>query len=297
MIRCFNSLGLGEAVYFYYDEWMIANGWQKPDAVLAALWMREKPDLVVFTVLMQYGDKNVSKSIYAMMRDAGTPIIGAWHEGVAPDVVRVADEYADCVDFNLFLDTQDQFLQYTKRPEKCFGLLDPRDPVDFSGGDLARDVPVSFIGTLTSRPVRCSHVHTLIASGIPVATVSGPRGLFWMGREQYAMILKRSKIALNFSDAADFRHYKGRVAEATLAGAMLMELENPETPKVLREFMDYVPFSNERDLFDKAQYYLTHEDERAAIATSGQVRAKEMLNGEVFWKAIFKKVGLERLKI
>lgn len=291
MVRCFNSLGLGEATYFYYDEWMAANGWQKPDAALTALWLREKPDLVVFTVLMQYGDKNVSKGVYgAMLREV--PVVGVWHEGVAPDVVRVADEYADCVSFNLFLDTQDQFTRHTKRPEKCLGLFDPRDPADFQGEAVARDIPVSFIGTLTARPVRCSHVHTLVASGIPVASVSGPRGLFWMGREQYATILRRSKIALNFSDAADFRHYKGRVAEATLAGAMLMELENPETPKILREFIDYVPFSNERDLFDKVQHYLAHEEERAAIAASGQARAREMLDGREFWKRVFEKAGL-----
>lgn len=292
MIRCFESLKLGEAVYFYYDEWMNTNNGQKPDTAAMMLWARERPDLVVFTHLLQIGERNVSKLVYQTMRNAGTKVVAAWHEGVAPDVVRVADEHADCVDFNLFLDTQDQFLIHSKRPEKCFGLYDPRDAEAFSSNGATRDIPVSFLGTMVRRPVRCSAIYSLLGSGIPVATITGTRNLCQLGQVGYASILRRSLIALNFSDAANFRHYKGRVAESCLSGAMLMELENPETPKIMREYIDYVPFKNEKELFDKTIYYLNHEQERAAIAESGMKAAKEKLNGEVFWNAVFERIGI-----
>ena len=291
MVRCFESLKLGEAIYFYYDEWMNANGNQKPDAAVMSLWSREKPDLVMFTHLLQIGERNVSKSIYEMMRTT-SKVIGVWHEGVAPDVVRVADEHADCVDFNLFLDTQDQFLIHSKRPEKCFGLYDPRDSTVFFGDKRARDIPVSFLGTLLRRPDRCRGIYSLLMSGVPVATITGTRGFGQLGQQGYADILRRSLIAINFSDAANFRHYKGRVAEACLCGAMLMELENPETPKIMKEYVNYVPFANEKELFDKTIYYLQHEQERTAIAESGMKTAKEKLDGREFWKAVFEKVRI-----
>lgn len=293
MVKCFESLRLGEAVYFYYDEWASANNGQKPDAALMLLWAKERPDLVIFTHLLQIGERNVSKSVYRHMRASGTKVIGVWHEGVAPDVVRVADEHADCVDFNLFLDTQDQFLIHSKRPEKCFGLYDPRDSTVFRDRGRQRDVPVVFLGSLLRRRLRCNSVFSLLASGVPVFAVTGLRKDFIMPREDYATALCRAQIAINFSDAANFRHYKGRVAEVCLCGAMLLELENPETPKIMREFVDYVPFKDEKELFDKCLYYLQHEQERTMIAESGMKVANEKLNGAVFWKAIFEKTGLQ----
>lgn len=291
MIQCLESLDLADIFFFYYDEWMALNNNQKPDAALMSLWTAVKPDLVMFTHLLQIGERNVSKSVYEMMRRE-SKVIGVWHEGAAPQVVKTADDHADCVDFNLFLDTLDQFLIHSKRPEKCFGLYDPRDARMFFDRKMIRDIPVLFLGSLIGRKIRCNGIFGLLVSGIPVLTITGARSNFMMLQKNYAVSLCRAGIALNFSDAGEFRHYKGRVAEACLSGAMLVELENFETPKIMTPYVDYVPFRDPKDLFDKTLYYLQHESERQIIAESGRLRALEKLDGKEFWKVIFEKVGL-----
>ena len=43
-----------------------------------------------------------------------------------------------------------------------------------------------------------------------------------------------------------------------------MEQENPETKKWFRPGIDYVSFTDERDLVAKVNYYLTHEESAVA---------------------------------
>ncbi|MDA1129414.1 MAG: glycosyltransferase, partial [Chloroflexi bacterium] len=118
----------------------------------------------------------------------------------------------------------------------------------------------------------------------------------WTGRmlpiQEYAHILMRSKIALNFCTVGDdpSKQIKGRVYEATACGAMLLEAEGDETSRWFEPMVDYVPFSDELDLVEKARYYLEHDEERMEIAARGHRKAKEQYNGEMFWNTIFNKV-------
>ncbi|MHB1159391.1 MAG: radical SAM protein [Chloroflexota bacterium] len=80
--------------------------------------------------------------------------------------------------------------------------------------------------------------------------------------------------------------------EATMCGAMLMESENPETRKWFVPMVEYVPFDNERDLVDKARYYLSHPTERLAIATKGYLKSSQQYTGEAFWRRILSEVEL-----
>ena len=83
---------------------------------------------------------------------------------------------------------------------------------------------------------------------------------------------------------------QGRIFEATLCGAMLLESDNPETELWFEPMVDYVPFVNETDLVEKAKYYLEHDDERERIASNGHQKAKKMYNCERFWTIVFKQV-------
>ena len=70
----------------------------------------------------------------------------------------------------------------------------------------------------------------------------------------YANHLRRSRMALNFSRPVfdePNHHCKGRTIETTLCGALLIEQENPETKKWFRPGIDYVSFTDERDLVAK----------------------------------------------
>ncbi len=233
-----------EVEVFHYDAQ--PEGMVKLDERLIAKCVEYEPDIVMFSHLLSWGERNIRKDTWQVVRSRAK-VVGVWHEGIAPDVVRVADEHAECVDLNLFLDTKDQFLRYTKHPDKCLGLFDPRDPKVFTAGE-ERDIGLFFNGT-----------------GIPVTKVGGRRELF-VPESQMVDMLGRSKICLNFSDAGEFRHYKGRVAEALMCGAMLLEWANDETNSVLTPFKEFVPFDGPQDLRQKAAYYLKNDREREKIA-------------------------------
>lgn len=268
-----------------------------------------QPDIVMFSHLLSWKERNISKETWKTVgalrnTDEGRPpikVVGVWHEGTASDVIRVADEHADCVDLNLFLDTKDQFLKHTKRPEKCLGLYDPRDPDTFKPQD-EKKIGIIFNGTLVDRAIRTQGFACLMAprmfginaAGVPVTKIGGRRELF-VPEEQMVEMLGQSKICLNFSDAGDggTRHYKGRVAEALLCGAMLLEWSNDETNSILTPFKDFVPFDGPEDLLQKANYYLTHDAERQKIAESGRAAAMEKLDGREFWRQLFERLEIK----
>jgi len=278
---------------FYYDE-----PTDNLDAKLIDVMEDFDADLVMFSHLLSWGPRNIKKETWNRIRNDYSQVVGVWHES-SPDVIRVADEHADCVDLNLFLDTTSQFLNYTKRPEKCFGLFDPRDANEFK--PLEKDIGILFNGTLVNRPFRVQGVMALLvpqlfgiqANGIGVTHIGGRSELF-IPQEQMVEMLGRAKICLNFSDGGQGKHYKGRVAEALLSGCLLMEWENAETSSILTPFKEYVPFDGPQDLVQKCAYYLSSngERERQKIAEAGRAAALEKLDGRMFWKELF-----ERLKL
>lgn len=302
LIPTLESSGMGEAMVYYYDagefylkttdafHTLAANPPMASEEVVhyADMW---RPDLVMFSCLISLGDRNIKRESYVKIRDWGIKVVGLWHEGIAPDVVRWADMYADCVDFNVFLDTKAQFLEHTKFPEKCLGLYDPRDPNTFSDPGLSRDILMGFVGTVHGRLHRIAGIANLWANGVLCEVIGRSGGIF---PERTADLLRRSRMGVNFADAGNgnLRHYKGRVAEVLLCGACLFERKNPEIENILEPYIDYVEWESYEDLVDKVRYYAQHEDERRKIAESGKKKAQELLTGKVFWRTVFERAGV-----
>ncbi len=296
--------GMGTACWFFYDTGNVQYGSgnfleikslssveERDHGLLEAVRLN-RPDVVVFNSLMSWGDFVIKKETWQKVKDIGVRIVGKWHEGVAPDVVRVADLHADVVDLNLFVDTKKQFMRLTRFPEKCIGIYNPSSPDYFMPKvEKKRDIPVFFGGTLCGRSDRCAGIFTLLANHIPVTKVGGRRE-YVVEDSVWIDLLQRSKIGLNFSDAGEFRHFKGRIVETCLAGAMLMDLANEETSNVLDPMRDYVPFTSQDDLYTKVVYYLEHDDERQEIAKRGQAKALAKLTGQEFWSELFGRLKL-----
>src|ERR1044071_6427293 len=99
---------------------------------------------------------------------ADRPVIGLWLES-APDVVANADIYAPYVTANVFIDTANHWRQFTKYPDKTFWVPEPKDPrVFYSNDAIERTIPVSFGGTLVSRPDRAMNIGWLLSEGVNV---------------------------------------------------------------------------------------------------------------------------------
>jgi hypothetical protein len=102
---------------------------------------------------------------------------------------------------------------------------------------------------------------------------------------EYADIFKRSRIALSFSRARS-HVINARPFEAMNCGAMVLEQESFEMPKLFVPFVDYVPYTNKKDLLEKTKYYLKHDKERKIIARNGYEKVTNLYSAKRFWQLL-----------
>ena len=94
----------------------------------------------------------------------------------------------------------------------------------------------------------------------------GPR------REEYRALLHRARIVFNRSIRSECN---SRTIEATAAGALLFQEEgNEEVPGFFEAGKEYVAYRSD-NLESLLEHYLSHEDERLAIAEAGRHRAQQ----------------------
>ncbi|MBA7565010.1 hypothetical protein ES708_06680 [subsurface metagenome] len=248
--------------------------------------IKSKPDLII--IHWQMAPLKL-KTLKLIKENLQIPVVAIWGDLV--NHVEEAEVLLPFVDFNLVLDTiAAPIREKITQVEKYLWLWTPQDPRIYHNPNIRRDIDVSFLGTMRGHPDRRAGILALKSNGIDVYQTGGQREKR-LSIDEYALIYKRSKIALNFCYHSNDRvQIKGRVFEATSCDAMLMEADNPETAKLFKPMVDYVPFIDERDLVEKVRYYLAHDSERMEIAARGHKKAKEKYTSEIFWKTVFRKV-------
>lgn len=174
--------------------------------------------------------------------------------------------------------------------DRFITLWPPLDPKLFynTGGD--RDILVSFIGNLGSyRSYRQEYLEYLIKNGVDGRfSQAGERQV--VQHEEYANIIHRSKMCINFSYSSRYHQFKGRILEALLCGCLLLESENDQASTMFEPMVDYVPYCSKEDLLDKIAYFQDHPDEMSAIAKRGMQKAQENYTGAKFWEALFREI-------
>ena len=90
--------------------------------------------------------------------------------------------------------------------------------------------------------------------------------------EGYLNHFRRTAINLNLVSGNAETGLNMRHFEITAAGGFLLCYDQPELPDHFVPEKECVVFRNERDLLEKIRYYLSHPDERTAIAQAGQRR-------------------------
>ncbi|MCL4512948.1 MAG: glycosyltransferase [Candidatus Eremiobacteraeota bacterium] len=309
LVGSLESTGLATHECFYYDEYYYLHQKQGDEALLS-LCSERKPDLIFLNWFPWPVDGfNLKLStIYRLRANLQLPIVAIWWDSVWPQVMNMAECLSSIISFNIVVDSRTAFLHMTKNPEKYLPLWPPQDTRIYCDCSNQRDIDISFVGNRESYPDRVLGLETIRKSGIPIFE-SGGRGKGMLSVKEYASIFMRSKITLNFSkswgqyaeqrERGGFRKLKnlalyqckGRVFEATLCGAMLLEQENPEISSWFEPMVDYVPF-NEKDCVEKIKYYLLHDNERLKIAKSGWRKATENYSSTKFWAEIFSRVNL-----
>jgi spore maturation protein CgeB len=151
----------------------------------------------------------------------------------------------------------------------------------------ARDVPISFVGTIHPPDVHragrafferlCQdldlqlwgYVNDELAPGSPIR--ARHHGEAW-GLDMYR-VLARSRIVVNrHGDIAEDYANNMRLFEATGMGALLMTESARNLPGLFGPGVEVVTYDDLDDLEEKARHYMTHDDERDAIAAAGQRR-------------------------
>jgi len=277
------STGLSTQDHFFFDEYCLEHG-SHCDEALLQYCISTRPTLLAYT----WCDSSycpLLTTLHFIRTRLHIPVVAIWWEAV--EMIGKAIPYVD-----LNVNLSGHTLPWIVEQEKNLLLWTPQDPRVFLDRRKNRDIDVSFIGS-----VRKSHYvdrHAGLAalknSGMHVFRAGGQREKP-VSIQEYASFFQRSKITLNFSLGSDgVHHFKGRVLEALLCGAMLLEQTNPETPIWFTPFTDYVPFEDTDDLIEKVRYYLGNEDERQLIATHGHAKAQELYNAMAFWNRIFARV-------
>jgi hypothetical protein len=130
---------------------------------------------------------------------------------------------------------------------------------------VTRDLDVAFVGQLFSADSERSRIIKSLARRWSVNEQRYYR------QEEIPAVYSRARIVINLPLADDLSF---RTFEALSCGALLLTRRVANGQEVLfEEGKHYVAFGNEQELFEKIEYYLSHESEREAIAQAGHAEA------------------------
>lgn len=279
--------------HFHYDEYYYLFQ-RRGEAALMARCLKGGIDVAVLTWTIG-SPYNIYPGVIRKIREAGIFVVAIWFDSVHDWCQQVMKKIGRLVDLNIPIDSSSAWQKAGLSGKSVLPMWTPQDPRVFFDPGLPRDIPVSFLGSLSGRPERLQALSVLNAAGITVFQAGGQRERL-LPVEEYARILMRSKMTLNFSNPEPCCQLKGRVFEATLCGCLLVESENQETCKYLKPMVDYISFKGEKDLVEKVCYYLCHEEEREAIARNGHRKVVFKYNAEVFWRTVLAAINSKRMK-
>jgi glycosyltransferase involved in cell wall biosynthesis len=274
----------------YLDEYYLQYG-QNCDDELLHRCRTDRPDAVIACHLFG-SERNVRPQTWEQVHALGIPIVFLWFDAVLESRMRLADSLTSYAALSLVLDTA---AYKTDFPDKYLSLWTPQDPRYFFNPHGPRPLDVCFLGSREGYPDRSAGLGALHHSGIDVFQAGGQREQP-LPLDAYTRVLKTCKICLNFSrlrGGLDLVQAKGRIFEATLCGALLLDAENDQTRRWFTPAEEYVPFADEHDLVEKVKHYLEHEDQRESIARRGWLKAVTSYNSYRFWQTVLDRIGVK----
>jgi len=249
-----------------------------------------KPDLIIFNIVGVLNYDPPTHIIRYITNELGytTLLLRGDSMGVLGDGMNMA--WFPSVSYIAFQDVTLSHLCYKDNPKAIQHVCCPAsDSRYFFDRKLEKDIDVSFIGSLEA-PRRVEYLNYLRSKGINIKVSSGRIA----SKEEYAIIMNRSKIVLNFCmNGCNLSQFKGRAVEALTCNSLLIEDEGIETKMFLDEGKDFIMVKSKEEMLEKIKYYLKHDDERKAIAQSGHNKVIKLYNAKYTWAYVFNKIGFE----
>jgi len=226
-------------------------------------------------------------------RHLGIPIVAIWwdtcHDTFWPSIAPYVSDF----DLHIVVENPRCYCLDKLHPlfDRFIPLWSPLDQDLFYTSTCLRDIPISFVGKATGfRSNRQEYIKYLLENGI-AGHFAYADEVGQITHSEYADIIRRSRIGLNFSYSVDAHQLKGRVLEIMLCGTLLFESENDQTSMLFKPMEEYIPFSSKEDLLNKVNYFLGHPNEMNAIAFNGARKANQLYSSGVFWDKIFSRIN------
>ena len=254
-----------------------------------------KPDLLFLSPPPNtFGIYPSAETLYKLKRALNIKIVTIYGDLVNIHNFASSDIYAVASDFVIDI-ASDYYKTLSVFPDKYVSLWTPLPESVFFSDQRDRDLDITFIGGLEGfQQQRKDALDYLESHGIKVHIMNYGCHNIVVSYLDYANYLRRSKITINFSrnKFAPLDQLKGRVTEALSCGAMLLESNNSQIHKILKDGEHFVSFENPEDLLMKLQYFLNNNDKRKYIAESGNRYYKEYLGPYRFWSNVLGRLGL-----
>ncbi len=262
------------------------------DEIIPKVYEKYKPNIAVLSLMGKYQGNPTQKS-FKYLKDKGCKICVQW-----PDTgysnsgwgIPQIEELGDLVDLNVSWDNPvSDFHKSYKWPKNHVNLFVPQDPKLFFKQDK-QDIPVSFIGGINNQERQMYLHHAINVKQQPIMIRGGQRNEK-LTPEQYAQLIRRSKIGINFSfSAGSFWQTKGRVYEILASNSLLFEGKNGATSQLLVPGQHYVEYDSPDDFVDKLKYYLSNEKEARKISESGYNVYNSKFTAKHFWTEVLKRL-------
>lgn len=257
---------------------------------------KHKVDIIIFTLLNAEG-VNPSTDTYIKLRSMGCYLCVIWPDTGPSWGMQTIQELSSYIDLHISWDNPKTAgvggfhqLYTSPRSYNHISLWTPEDPALYYYEEN-KDIDVSFMGSVEKYRDREEFVRLAKNYDINIHIGGGQRKEK-LSPSQYASIIRRSKIGINFSlsQTGVFHQAKGKMFEYTASGGLLLEFDNPSIKDFFEANIDYVPFTNWDELFTKIKYYLENENERKVIAENGHKTFNDKWNSNIYWKTLLGKI-------
>lgn len=289
------STGLvGSIDTFYSDEMSRELGLTIMGDVLLSLCAASHYDLVILWPVGDLG-MNPLRSTMGMITDVlGIKVYMLRGDAIGPKEDVFSRSWFPFVSFMGFWDATVAHLGYSQNPKAIQSFTSP-NPRYFYDRKLEQDIDVSMPGSI-AKPNRVEYIEFLREHGVNVFTKKTDPydpNVYTLSDEEYATIISRSKISLNFCQWQQYSKRKGRVFEAMACKSLLIEDEGIETKEFFDEGKDFIMVHSKEEMLEKVKYYLEHEKEREEIVESGYRKVTELYNARNEWGHALNKMDFD----
>lgn len=293
--------------YFYIDNYFEETGlnfttffWDNPERNFADIpfiseVLKQKPSQIV---MMGYNPRSIYCPHLLTLKLAKkfleTKIFSIWGDTGNKQFIKenidifysgVFDKHI-CID-NPTLDLELGLVDHDEKKKFIPKMFTPESEKIYFPSEC-KDIEVAFLGQISSyRDYRGDYIDYASDKLQEYKTYFSTKDrVNQINHSDYANIINRSKIGLNFSRSVNIDQLKGRVLHTMLSGALLLETKNTQTDLLFEDGKEYVSFTSKEEMIDKIKFYLRNDKIREEIAKNGREKVLHNYSRKAFWDKV-----------